>query len=278
MHFERGANYKQAVKYLQQAAENDIRRFAYREAVALSRRGLELLERLPDTPERARQELWLHVTLGVPLIATEGYAAPDVGSTYTRARELCRQLGETPEISQVLWGLWTFYLVRAELGTAREIAEEFLAPRRTSPVLRTRDGSHLMHLGEFALAMEHFEKASRSMIPTGIAMMLFVTRRTRALRCSAHAAWALWFLGQPDQALDRIKKALALARELSEPHGLAHALSFAAILHQLRREERMAQEATRRRHIAVATEHRLAAVSGASDDCARLGADRAGTT
>ena len=126
MHFERGANYRQAVKYLQQAAENDIRRFAYQEAVALSRRGLELLARLPDTPERARQELWLQLTLGVPLIATEGYAAPDVGSVYTRARELCQQLGETPEISQVLWGLWTFYMVRAELGTAREIAEEFL--------------------------------------------------------------------------------------------------------------------------------------------------------
>src|SRR5262249_42559541 len=76
MHFERGANYKQAVKYLQQAADNDIRRFAYHEAVALSRRGLELLSKLPDTPERAEQELSLQLTLGVPLIATQGYAAP----------------------------------------------------------------------------------------------------------------------------------------------------------------------------------------------------------
>src|SRR5262249_1611548 len=56
------------------------------------------------------------------------------------------------------------------------------------------------------------------------------------------AAWALWFLGQPNQALDQIHEALILARELSEPHGLAHALFFAAILHQLRRESRMRQE------------------------------------
>ena len=60
------------------------------------------------------------------------------------------------------------------------------------------------------------------------------------MRC--HAAWALWFLGQPDEALNKINEALTLARELTEPHGLAHALFFAAILHQLRREEPMAQE------------------------------------
>jgi predicted ATPase len=129
MHFDRAGNLKQAIKYLQQAAENDIRRFAYREAVALSRRGLELVKRLPDSPERARQELGLHVTLGVPLTATEGYAASDVGSTYARARELCRELGDTPETAQVLWGLWSFYLVRASLGTARRNCRGMFASR-----------------------------------------------------------------------------------------------------------------------------------------------------
>src|SRR5262249_20355792 len=125
MHFEQATNYKRAVKYLEYAAENALRRFAYKEAVGLSRRGLELLEKIPSTPERARQELSLHLTLGVPLIASQGYAAPDVGSLYKRGRELCRQIGETPEIKQVLWGLWTFNILRAELGTAREIANEF---------------------------------------------------------------------------------------------------------------------------------------------------------
>src|SRR5262249_11695240 len=88
MHFERGANYSQAVKYLQQAADNDIRRFAYQEAVALSRRGLELLARLPASPQRVQQQLRLQLTLGVPLIAIEGYATADVGSVYLTAHEL----------------------------------------------------------------------------------------------------------------------------------------------------------------------------------------------
>jgi hypothetical protein len=104
----------------------------------------------------------------MPLITIEGYASPDVGSVYLRARELCQQLGETPKISQVLSGLWSFHAVRAELGTAREIAEEFLrlAERLSYPGLAMR--GHLamevtfMHQGEFAVALEHFEKRSRS--------------------------------------------------------------------------------------------------------------------
>jgi hypothetical protein len=42
---------------------------------------------LPDTDERARQELRLRITLGAPLIATEGYATPEVGSVYREARK-----------------------------------------------------------------------------------------------------------------------------------------------------------------------------------------------
>jgi DNA-binding winged helix-turn-helix (wHTH) protein/predicted ATPase len=246
MHFERGSNYKQAVKYLQQAAENDIRRFAYQEAVGLARRGLALIERLPDTPERARQELWLHLALGVPLIATEGYAALEVGSAYTRARELCQQLGETPEISQVLWGLWSFLLLRAELGTAREIAEELLRLAERHPGLALRGHVAMMvtltHLGEFPLAVEHFEKALSLYDPEVQRddSLRYTQNPEVATRC--HGAWALWCLGLPDQALDRIQEALTLARELSEPHGLAHALFFATTLHQLRRDERRAHE------------------------------------
>ena len=262
MHFERGSNYKQAVKYLQQAADSDIRRFAYHEAVRLARRGLELLGRLPDTVERAEQELCLQLTLGVPLIATEGYASPDVGKVYRKARELSQQLGETPDISEVLWGLWTFYILRAELGTAREIAEEFLrmAERLPYPGLAMR-GNLMMevtfiHLGDFAPALEHFEKALLLYDPEQHRDDAFLYAQNPGVAMRCFAAWALWFLGQPDEALDRMQEALTLARELSEPHGLAHALLFAAILHQLRQEARVSQEYAEA-VLAVSSEHGL---------------------
>jgi predicted ATPase len=257
MHFERGSNQKQAVRYLQQAAENALRRFAYREAVGLSRHGLDLIEKLPETPERARQELALRVTLGVPLIATEGYAAANVGVSYTRARELCRQLGETSEISQVLWGLWIFYLVRAELTAARRIAEEFLQLADHLPYPGLAMEATLMHLGEFPPALEHFGKAFLLYDPVLHRDDSFRYSQNSGVAAQCHAAWILWFLGEPDQASKRISEALELARELSEPHGLAHALYFASILHQLRREELLAQECAEA-VIAISGEHGLA--------------------
>jgi DNA-binding winged helix-turn-helix (wHTH) protein/predicted ATPase len=262
MHFERAGNHQQAARYLQEAADNAIRRFAYREAVALSRRGLDLLAKLSDTPDRARQELWLHITLGVPLIATEGYAAPDVGIAYSKARALCERLGDTPEISQVLWGLWVFHALKAELSTALEIAKELLrlADRLPYPGIALR-GHWAMeitftHMGQFALAVEHFDKAIALYQPDQHRddAFLYALNPGVALRC--FAAWSLWFVGQPDRALALTQEAVALARDLSEPHGLAHALLFAAILHQLRRERRLAQEYADAA-IALSSEHGL---------------------
>jgi len=74
------------------------------------------------------------------------------------------------------------------------------------------------------------------------------------MRC--FAAWSLWFLGKADQAMTRIHEALTLASELSEPYGLAHALFFAATLHQLRREDHLAQDCAEAA-LSVSTEHGL---------------------
>jgi DNA-binding winged helix-turn-helix (wHTH) protein/predicted ATPase len=262
MHFEKGSNLNKAARYLQRTADNAVRRFAYPEAVAISRRGLELLGKLPDSAERAEQELCLQLTLGVPLIASEGYAAADVGNVYLRARELCQKLGDTPDISEVLWGLWTFYILRAELKTAHEIAQELLslAERLPYPGLAMR--GHLMvgvsqfHLGEFGPAIEALEKALSLYNPERhLDDAVFYSQHPGvAMQC--FAAWTLWFLGRPEQALQRMDEALAKARELSEPNGLAHAFLFAAVLHQLRGDVRTSQEHAEA-GIAVSTEHGL---------------------
>ena len=86
-----------------------------------------MLQTLPDTPERTQQDLMLHVALGGSLFAVQGYAAPEVERVYTRARELCQQVGDTPQLFQVLRGLFLFYLVRGHMQTAQELAEQLLS-------------------------------------------------------------------------------------------------------------------------------------------------------
>jgi predicted ATPase len=103
-------------------------------------------------------------------------------------------------------------------------------------------GITFTHMGEHALTLEHFDQALLLYDPDQHRddAFLYAPNPGVAMRC--FAAWTLWFIGQPDQAVARIQEALHLARELSEPHGLAHALLFAAILHQLRREAPIARE------------------------------------
>jgi predicted ATPase len=248
MHFEQGHDYKRAAIYLQKAADTAVRRFAYREAVGLSRRGVQLLEKLPDTADRREQELRLQLTLGLPLIATKGYAAADVGRAYTRARELCQQLGETREIFPALWGVFVFQLLRAEMGTARKTAEEFLrlAEQEANAGLRARGHvaveTTLMHLGEFGPALEHFEKGVSLYNREQDRDEWFKYTQNPAVGMRCHGAWTLWFLGKPDRALVSMNQALAVARDLSEPHGIAHTFYFAAILHHFRREPRLTKE------------------------------------
>src|SRR5262249_61511899 len=126
VHVEGGRDYQRAVQYRSEAGENAVRRHAHQEAIKHLTKGLELLYTLPDTRERARQELRLQSALGAPLIATKGYAAPEVGKAYTRARELCQQIGDTPQLFPVLYGLAVFHIVRAELVTTRELGEQLL--------------------------------------------------------------------------------------------------------------------------------------------------------
>src|SRR5207247_3305294 len=100
------------------------------EAVRALTTGPELAKTLPRTPERAQQEPLLQTALAPALMATRGYAAPEVEKAYARARELCRQC-ETPQLFPMLTGLRGFYYVRAELQTARELGEQLLRLARS---------------------------------------------------------------------------------------------------------------------------------------------------
>src|SRR5262249_49201046 len=115
-----------AIPYWQRAGQRAIERSANVEAISHLTKGLELLTILPDTAERTQHELDCLTTLGPALLATRGYAAPEVVQAYTRARELCQHIGETPEHVPVLWNLWLFYVARAEHQTALELGEQCL--------------------------------------------------------------------------------------------------------------------------------------------------------
>jgi TOMM system kinase/cyclase fusion protein len=247
-HYTEAGLREQALPYWQHAGQRAIQRSAHVEAVNHLTKGLAVLAALPDTAECTQHELVLQTTLGAALMAARGQGAPEVGQAYARARELCRQVGETPQLFPVLFGLWRFYLMRAEYQTARELAEQCLslAQRVHDPALLLEAhfalGGILLWLGELVPARAHLEQSLALYDPREHRVLAFRTGIDPGVWGLSYAAYALWLLGYPDQALRRSHEALALAQELSHPPSLAAGLAYAAFCHYFRGEPHAIQE------------------------------------
>jgi hypothetical protein len=159
-HYAQAGEEYEAIAYYRTAGELALARSATSEAIGHLQKGLELVNTPSATGERAEQELALQTALGVALTAATGYAAPEVGQAYARARELCRDTGDVSQVFPVLRGLAAFHYVRAELQAARSVVEEFVSLAERQPDLallmgaRLELGSILFNLGEFHTALE----------------------------------------------------------------------------------------------------------------------------
>jgi class 3 adenylate cyclase len=164
-HYSRSANVGKAVNYLYLAARQSVMRTADLQALSYLNLGLELLRTLPDSPERARQELAFQIAKGESLYATQGWATAETGHVYSRARELCVRFGDKTQLFSVLWGSRMFYRWRLELETSKQleeqlvlVAEELNDPARLAYAHGSL-GTSLLWMGELVAAREHFEQA-----------------------------------------------------------------------------------------------------------------------
>jgi predicted ATPase len=249
-HYTEAGLIAEAIPYWQQAGQRAMQRSANVEAERHLTKGLELLRRLPNTPRRAQQELTLLHILGTSQLATKGWGAAEVEATYTRARELCQQVGETTQIFSVLSGLFTCYIVQTELQTAFELGKQLLSLAQSEEDAALLVEAHralgiaLFCLGDFAPSRAHSEQGFRFYDPHRHSTLAFSYGQDPGVFCLANSAFAMWHLGYPDQALRRSHEALTLAEKLRHPFSLSYALQISATLHQLRGELQAAQERT----------------------------------
>jgi len=280
-HYTEAGLMESAIVYWQLAGERAMERSAHVEAVMHLSRGLEVLQTLPDTPQRAQQELPLQTALGPALIATKGYAASAVEHTYARAHALCQQRGETPSLFLALRGLWGFNEARAELRTARRLAEQLLTLAQTlqDPMLLIEAhrvlGNTLVWLGEFVSARTHLEHGIALHDPQQHRSLAFFYGTDPGVGGLSYTAWTLELLGYADQALQKSDEALALAQRMSHFHSLAQAQHFAAFLHHRRREV-SAVRAQADTLLTLATAQGFPLWVGFGDMLAGLGAGHAG--
>jgi predicted ATPase/class 3 adenylate cyclase len=232
----------QALPYWQRAGQHALQRSAYVEALSHLTHGLEVLQALPESPERTQHELALQLPLGAVLMATKGYAAPEVEHVYARALALSRQVRATPQMWPTLRGLHRFYLVRAQHQTARSLGEQCLqlAQQMHDPVVRLEAqlalGESLFYLGELAAARGQLEAGLTHCTPATQALPAFRAVQHPEVAYRFHLGLVLWLLGYPAQAATYGQALLPLARTLAHPLSLAYALAATAVWQHLGRD------------------------------------------
>jgi DNA-binding winged helix-turn-helix (wHTH) protein len=136
-HFERGREPMSALRYYAEAAEAALLHLSPAECMALSERGLSLLDQAPAGIDRHALEITLAKLKGESAAHLSGVASSEAKSAYQRAYSRLGDVPQHPERGLVLHGLGFLLCMRAEYDEALALAgrAEALAAATNDPVL-----------------------------------------------------------------------------------------------------------------------------------------------
>ena len=277
-HYGEAAIADKAITYWHLAGKSSVAKSAVHEAIAQLRRGLSLLDGLPETRERNQLELDIHVTLTAALMAGKGYADPEAVAALEQANRLVTETGAvgTPLHFFVLYGLWVSDAVGGTVAAALEHATNFLSVAQSQPasgpllVGHRILGHSLTYSGDYPAALAHLETAASLYRPDEHRDSAFHYGQDIGVSAFVHLSWALWHRGYPDQSARAADRALAYSRQLGHAHTLSHALYYAGMAAVFARDV-----ATVCAHgndcVALASEHGFALLGGLWSDSPGLG-------
>ncbi|MFN0313653.1 MAG: AAA family ATPase [Burkholderiales bacterium] len=238
---EAGLN-EQATDFWLKAGQRGIERFANAEAIAHLNRGLKTLEALPAGKERDQRELLLQINLGNALGASKGYTPPEVGRAFGRARDLCENAGNIPEMLSILTGLSVYYMMRAEYRESVAVDEQIFALAKqigSSGGLLTahsRRGFTAVFTGDFSDSLAHGEAGLVAYDRSLHANLALLYGYDMGIACLDFTAWSLLASGLPDQSAKRHAIALDYATQLGHPLTFAMVVVHVACLDCLRED------------------------------------------
>jgi predicted ATPase len=213
-------------------------RSAMLEAVAQLAQALELLAALPAGDDRDEKELDLRIALGGGFITTKGFTASEVERSFERARRLCHQRTDHPDMPAVLSGLFLYHHHRSGTHLAHDIAGKLLrlaeqrrdiaacaVGHRCLAVSALFGGQHLLSLEHFEQALALYDRADRQ-------AQLFLSQTDIRIASLNFIPLILLWRGHLDQAAARSRAALAAAYDLGHAYTLSHVLHLNCWLHQ----------------------------------------------
>jgi tetratricopeptide (TPR) repeat protein len=235
---------EQAIPYWTQASRASLDTFANQEATEQARRGIKLLKSVPESPQRVSQELALQSMLGMALLSTYGYVDPRVQEVFTRAQELCEDIGDAPQLFQVVVGLWMYYIIASELDEAFEQAQRLLRIAETTDnpahhlQARYCQAFVLFYQADFLAAKTHLETAMKNEVDDCDYAAQSASGDDTRLHVRVLLALVNWHLGFVKTSARLVKEANSIAGRAGHPWGKTFAAFYSAWFHQMRGDAR----------------------------------------
>jgi class 3 adenylate cyclase/predicted ATPase len=233
----------EAVRYWLEAGKRAAQRSANAEAVAHLSKGLELVETMPESPERAETELAMRVTLGPALMMARGAGAPEVAALYARAADLAKSAGDQTERFAAVWGQ---YFVDEVRGRWRDAIDNVVILQRIAG--EAANSGFLLQAHHAAWTANVFSgrlTAARTHMNYGIEHYDRHTHRDHKFLYGAHdpgvcartvGGLSLTLAGYPDAGRRQADDALELANELDHAVTLVTAHVFRTMSLQMTRD------------------------------------------
>jgi predicted ATPase/tRNA A-37 threonylcarbamoyl transferase component Bud32/type II secretory pathway predicted ATPase ExeA len=240
--FETARDFSASAQYFHMAAARSSGLFAFREALSLADRGLNALKSLPDGPARKQQELVLQMMKGTALRSTSGWSTPQIEATFARARQLCQELDDPPELIPVLWATTLFLLIRGELRECRDRADELMRQAERSGnqayIMAALHISGVVRefIGDMVESSRLLERCRELHVPAEHMAYVAMYGQDPGTTGRAMSSRPLWALGYPDRAIERARETLGIVRAQGHPTMVSFALVVIQGIHLYRGE------------------------------------------
>jgi serine/threonine protein kinase/predicted ATPase len=184
------------------------------------------------TPE---DQLFLLMQAGLYLTHTRGLGAPEARVCYEHAEPMFHSLHRPELLYSGLMSQWVFSLVTNKLNVTIQIAERISQLARNQNDATLRLGAHqvlaatLYFLGDFEAARQN-ATCGLQIWRSGVVQSPVEEVYSPAVICLMVEALSEWHLGEVAACQAAIGRAISLAKELNDAHGLAAALLWATIL------------------------------------------------
>ncbi|MGX1262159.1 AAA family ATPase [Sinorhizobium fredii] len=258
----------QGGEYWLKAGQQALKRSANVEALAHLDKGLEIVASLPSTEARLKLEVHLQNAMGVAAMAVKGWGASDVLHAFSSARKLCERLDDSNELFVAVRGEASYQLISGHLREADDLGRQCLQIAQSANDLDLLLEAHhqlwasKLFLGDYRAAEEYANWGIATYDRERDHRLTYVyTGHDPGVCCRNYSSEILWIRGYPDQALDRVREAVALAKRVSHSVSIATALSNLAFVRLLRREPEAGRELAQQ-HLELSTKFDLRLMAG----------------